>query len=161
MKELREAIGMISSEGGSLEARNIPWRQAIEKLLSPLIETHPDPDDPEECFCHLFHSTVKSFLQSNASILCQDQSGGVVISEATLGDACLLYLSQDRYAQLLKGNANTWKTSTGEDVKEHHFLTYSAKYWHKHLNEVGESPALRQGIEKFIVSTNFQTTLQM
>lgn len=155
---------MISSEGSkSLKPRSIPWRQAVEKLLSPLIETQQDPGDPDDCFCHLFHSTVKAFLQSNPTVLRGDQPDSPVhiISEATIGTACLMYLSQEKYSRFLKKDTSRWFTSSGERVTDHHLLTYSAKYWDKHLNGVDETLPLRRKVEDFVTSTNFQTTLQV
>lgn len=54
-----------------------------------------------------------------------------------------------------------WVTASGEDLTDHHFLTYSAKYWDKHLDEVSETPQLLRRVEKFLTSPNFQTTLQI
>lgn len=152
-----------SSDNKSLNPRTMPWRRAVEKLLGPLIETQQDPDDPEECFCHLFHSTVKAFLQKNANVLNHSQPGVTahVISEATIGNACLQYLSQEKYAQILVRDADHWVTASGKNVHDHHFLSYSAKYWDKHLDEVQSSPALRQRTEDFLNSSNFVTTLQI
>lgn len=153
-----------SSDKTSLNARTMPWRQAVEKLLGPLIETQQDPDNPEECFCHLFHSTVKAFLLRNPNILDQRQPDltAHVISEATIGNACLQYLSQDKYGQILVIDSDQWVTTSGKNnIHSQHFLSYSAKYWDKHLDEVHGSPALRQRTEDFLNSSNFVTTVQI
>lgn len=164
MSELREAIGIISSENcRSLQNRNIPWRQAVEKLFAPLIETQEDPENQGERFCYLFHSTVRDFLIGNQSIFQQEMPNHAMnsISELTIANACLLYLSQDRYSQLLTREAEQWITTSQDDIKDHHLLTYSAKYWDKHFDQVEETPELSQRIERFLTSPNFQSTIQL
>ena len=146
-----------------MQSRNIPWRQAVEKVFAPLIETQQDPDNPGESFCYLFHSTVRDFLISNKSIFKQESPNLAVhaISEITIANACLLYLSQDRYAQLLTKEAEVWVTASKDKIEDHHLLTYSAKYWDKHFDNVEETVELRQRIEKFLTSSNFQLTMQL
>ena len=166
MTELREAIGILSSgDSKSLRARSVPWRQSIEKLFCPLIETQTDPENPKDCFCILFHSTVKAFLQDNADIFCHghdDSSSGIyLISEVALGNACLKYLTQSKYAQALLRIGGHWVTDSGENVRDHHFLTYSAKYWDRHLDEVEDCAPLRQEVKDFLTSSNVVTMLQI
>ncbi len=84
-----------------------------------------------------------------------------LISEMAIADACLLYLSQEKYAQLMTKRLGQWVTTSGEDLSDHHLLTYSAKYWDKHLDEVPETPQLLRRVERFLSSSNFQTTLQI
>ena len=83
------------------------------------------------------------------------------MSEMAIADACLLYLSQEKYSQLITKRTGLWVTASGEDLSNHHLLTYSAKYWDKHLDEVQETPQLFQRVEAFLTSPNFQTTLQI
>ena len=164
MSELREAIGIVSSDSPkSLQNRNIPWRQAVEKVFSPLIETQEDPETQGECFCYLFHSTLKDFLTSNQDIFQKESPSPAIhaISELTIANACLLYLSQDRYSQLLTKEAEHWITASKDGIKDHHLLTYSAKYWDKHFDRVEETPELRQEMERFLKSSNFPTTMQL
>lgn len=164
MTEIREAVGIISSENPkSLQDRNIPWRQAVEKVFAPLIETQEDPENPGERFCYLFHNTVRDFLVSNQSIFQQESPTPAIhsISELTIANACLLYLSQERYSQLLSREAEQWFTSSRDKLKDHHLLTYSAKYWDKHFDHVEETRELRQRIEKFLTSFNFQSSIQL
>ncbi|KAF6217408.1 hypothetical protein HO133_006924 [Letharia lupina] len=164
LTELREAIGIISSENPrSLQNRNIPWRQAVEKIFAPLIETQSDPENQGERFCFLFHSTVRDFLIRNQSIFQQESPSPTIhsISELTIANACLLYLSQNKYAQLLTRDAGQWLTTFKENIKDHHLVTYSAKYWDKHFDHVEETPELRQKIEDFLTSSNFQSTIQL
>ena len=164
MSELREAIGIVSSDNPkSLQNRNIPWRQAVEKVFAPLIETQEDPETQGDCFCYLFHSTLKDFLISNRDIFQHESPSPAIhaISELTIANACLLYLSQDRYSQLLSREADHWITESKDGIKEHHLLTYSAKYWDKHLDRVEETPELREEVERFLRSSNFPTTMQL
>ena len=164
MSELREAIGIITSDSPkSLQNRNIPWRQAVEKVFAPLIETQEDPETQGDCFCYLFHSTLKDFLTSNQDIFQQELPNPAIhaISELTIANACLLYLSQDRYSQLLTQEAEHWVTTSKNGIEDHHLLTYSAKYWDKHFDRVEETPELRQKIERFLKSPNFPTTMQL
>ena len=164
MTELREAIGIVSSENPrSLQNRNIPWRQAVEKAFAPLIETQEDPENQGESFCYLFHSTVRDFLIRNQDIFRQESPVPAIhaISELTIANACLLYLSQDRYSRLLTNEAEQWITTTKDNIKDHHLLTYSAKYWDKHFDQVEETPELRRRIKGFLTSPNFQSTIQL
>ena len=164
MTELREAIGIVSSDNPrSLQNRNVPWRQAVEKAFAPLIETQEDPENQGESFCYLFHSTVRDFLVRNQDIFRQESPVPAIhaISELTIANACLLYLSQDRYSQLLTSEAEQWITTSKDNIKDHHLLTYSAKYWDKHFDQVEETPKLRRRIEEFLTSPNFQSTIQL
>ena len=146
-----------------MQNRNIPWRQAVERAFAPLIETQEDPENKEETFCYLCHSTVRDFLIRNQDVFRQDSPSPAIhaISELTIANACLLYLSQDRYSQLLTKEAEQWIATNKESIKDHHLLTYSAKYWDKHFDQVEETPELRRKIEEFLKSPNFQSTIQL
>ena len=160
-----------------LKDRNIPWKQSVRKLFAPLIETQQDTEDPEDSVCYLFHSTVKDFLLKNNQIFLQgqpDTEGGKsrLITEFTIANACLLYLSQDRFSKLLmkKGlspdscsdpRSEEWMTTLGDSTEEHHFLKYSAKYWDKHLDGVEGTQVVSQRVKDFLNSTNYQTTIQV
>lgn len=155
---------MISSDSPrSLQNRNIPWRQAVEKVLAPLIETQEDPENQGESFCCLFHSTVKNFLISNQGIFQQESPKPAIhaISELTIANACLLYLSQDRYSKILTNEGGHWVTNSKDNIEDHHLLTYAAKYWDKHLDNIDEEPELRQHVEDFLISPNFMSTIQV
>jgi len=167
LKELQSAIGMVSTQKPrALNKSSIPFRQSVERLFAPLIETQQDPEDEDDCFCRLFHATVKDFLVRNAPDFPQGLPGSrlgscLSISESTIANACLLYLSQDRYAELLTKNGDDWITTSHENTARHHFLTYAAKYWDKHLDDAKEASQLSERIEKFLRSANFQTTIQV
>ncbi|KAI5116473.1 hypothetical protein M0805_001636 [Coniferiporia weirii] len=148
VKELREAVGMLKSRdaqsGGksssSLDPSEKPYIKSILKLFAPLIEVESDCGEMDDRICRLYHSTVLDFLRRNAEIFYNSskstkrQTAGLRISPAVIADACLLYLSQDRYSHLLTRSDNVWSDATGTPVAEHHFLTYSAKYWDRHLD---------------------------
>lgn len=160
-----------------LKDRNIPWRQSVRKLFAPLIETQEDTEDPEDFVCYLFHSTVKDFILKNDQIFLQgrpDIEGGKsrLISEFTIANACLLYLSQDRFSELLvkkrvssnsctQSPSDMWLTTLGDSTEEHRFLQYSAKYWDKHLDGVEGTQEIAQRVKAFLHSTNYQTTIQV
>lgn len=44
---------------------------------------------------------------------------------------------------------------------EHHLLSYAAKYWDKHLDDVPFSQEMSDKVERFITSPHFQTCLQV
>ncbi|EKM58423.1 uncharacterized protein PHACADRAFT_207247 [Phanerochaete carnosa HHB-10118-sp] len=144
--------------------------------------------------CRLFHSTLFDFLRRHADLLCGDEAsssdeGGKESQTYTdfrvcplrIADACLRYLSQAKYSQLLRRQTNGWVDRDGYPVSEQHFLTYSAKNWDKHLDLVrpdGEdfvfpsfvafAGALAkiaiqyQGrVQEFLSSSNFQTCIQV
>ena len=132
-------------------------------MFAPLIETQEDPDNQGERFCYLFHSTVRDFLINDPTTFLQESPSPAIlpITESTIANACLLYLSQDRYSQLLTRETEQWMTTSKDDIKDHHLLTYAAKYWDKHFDRVEETPELRQKIEDFLASSNFQSTIQL
>ena len=164
LSELRQAIGVLSSdEPKNLKSRSIPWRQAVERLFAPLIETQEDPDAPQNCFCYLFHSTVKIFLEQHPEVLQRTLPGAatLLINELIIANACLLYLSQDAFAELLIKDSDQWTTTSKERITGTSLLTYSAKYWDKHMDGVEETSELRIKLESFIRSANFHTLLQI
>lgn len=167
LSELREAIGIVSShDPKTLRQSCVPWRQAVEKLFAPLIETKPDPQNKDDYFCHLSHGTVESFLLRNERIFLEEPNSTRLLSEAMIARACILYLLQDKYSHLLvaksdKIESEEWFTSSGENVAGHHFLTYCAKYWDKHLDHVADTTDLEPKVENFVRSANFLTLLQI
>jgi hypothetical protein len=166
LSELRQAIGISSSDKpNNLRSGSIPWRQAVERLFAPLIETQEDPDAPRDCFCYLFHSTVKAFLEQNPEVLQRTLPGAatLLINEIIIANACLLYLSQDAFAEFLikDSDSDQWTTASKECITGTSLLTYSAKYWDKHMDGVEETSELRLKVESFIRSGKFHTTLQI
>ncbi|KAH9838292.1 uncharacterized protein C8Q71DRAFT_750327 [Rhodofomes roseus] len=147
--------------------------------------------------CRLFHSTLFDFLHRQAELLYDGSdmdednrrrhaittpSPNFRISPLRIADACLLYLTQTRYLQLLRRRDDTWVDAGDQPVSAHHFLTYSAKNWDKHLDLVspnsnnydydpspgaiaGEVPQImeqfRSRVEDFIHSAKFRTCMQV
>jgi len=116
----------------------------MRRLFAPLIEVESDCNEENNGICRLYHSIVLNFLQRNPRILCngshkcaESQKVGLQINPKVIADACLLYLSQERYSCLLvsrPGDSREWFDIKDESVAAHHFLTYSAKYWDKHFD---------------------------
>ena len=166
LKELQEAIGIVSTRTPEvLKSKDILWAKPIQKLFAPLIEIEEDSEDPKDCFCRLFHGTVKDFLLKNFQIFGGDMDNNGLcihlISEITIANACLLYLSQHKYSLMLLKDSGQWFTNLGENTLDHQFLRYSAKYWDKHLDNVEGTQELFERVQNFLSSTNFQTTLQI
>ncbi|KAF8521950.1 hypothetical protein BU17DRAFT_45376 [Hysterangium stoloniferum] len=163
LKELREAIGILqSSNPASLEDADLPFTRSVRKLFAPLIQIQNDSDDLEECTCRLFHSTVREFLYKNPDVLSEGTAGSNLrITPYLIFNACLLYLSQARYKQLLVRSDTRWMDSAGLSVDRHPFLFYSAKYWDKHVSDVDETKKLRIRVKRFLTSLNFQTCIQV
>jgi hypothetical protein len=158
MKELKDAVvGLLQSENSQLLKRDaIPFDHSLRELFAPLIEVQEfcADDDPT---CRLFHSTVQRFLLRNPEILAKNHP----ITPRIIANACLGYLSQSRYTQLLTRSNTGWVTTRHESVDEHHFLLYAAKYWDKHMDDVPGCEEMRKRVLSFVTSLNFQTCIQV
>lgn len=148
-------------------------------------------DDPLQKTCRLFHSTLFDFLQRHADLFYEEgklpeinqrnESLEFRTCQLRIGEACLLYLSQTKYSQLLRRQEDIWVDADDHTVSEHYFLTYSAKNWDKHLDLVAPDGSdfvcpSYEGVENAIVaverrfrtrvldflnSSNYQTCLQI
>ena len=160
---------------------------------SPLLTRNQEDDDLKKT-CQLFHSTLFDFLRRHANLLCEEEGeeeGGKEkdkdscmnfrVCPLRIADACLLYLSQERYSQLLKRTNGVWVDANEEPVSEHHFVTYCAKNWDKHIDLVAPDGTdlafssftamagafaavavrFRARVGAFLSSANFQTCLQI
>lgn len=159
MKEVQEAIGLLQSGNPrSPNAGDQPFDKSLHKNFAPLI-VFQDGDEDRGPECRLFHSTLRHFLLKNPDVI-----GGshrdLHISSAKIFDACLLYLSQDRYHTLLTRDNARWVDASGGIVENHHFLLYAAKYWDKHLDDISETEALRIRVQDFLTSPHFLTCIQ-
>ncbi|KAK0504200.1 hypothetical protein EDD18DRAFT_1132392 [Armillaria luteobubalina] len=175
IKEIQEAIGILRNPKHPKEST--PFSSKMKLIFSPLIELRGDVETADEDrTCHLFHSTVRTFLYKQPAILgrYELQSRGCsthpccCITPDAIANACLHYLSQDCYARLLQKSDNgEWKVQTDnsyEPVEAHRFLIYSAKYWDKHLDDLENlrSPdILKERVRTFMTSSNFQTCIQV
>lgn len=131
----------------------------LHLLFPPLIETQHDPDEPENPFCRLRHSTVHSFLISNPHVLCSERGtcdGACqhLISSQTFGYLCLRYLSQPKYNKLL-----SVKPDLLADADP--LLLYFADFWTKHLEDLEPTNSHRDLVAAFASSSNFRTLLQV
>jgi hypothetical protein len=156
MKELSEAVGLLQSKNSQLLNSDKPLERSLRKLFAPLIEVQEGCSEDDHT-CRLFHSTVQHFLVKNPEILAKN----LPITPRLIAEACLGYLSQSRYARLFTRSNVGWITTQHETADGHHFLSYAAKYWDKHLDLVPESEKLRKRVRSFITSSNFQTCIQV
>lgn len=161
--ELREAVGILQSKDPlHFSPRDMPPLERLEKLFAPLIEVRQS--DVNDATCHLFHSTVRTFLTSRPGVIQSNDDFG--IRPNVFGNVCLLYLGQQKYSSLLqRGPDGRWIDAEGEFVQDHQFFVYCAKYWDKHVgdmtSESGEgSSEMTSRVKAFLVSPNFQTTIQ-
>lgn len=162
VKELNEAVAMLRSQDHqSLDSRQRVFIEKLQKLFAPLIILKKDSDSQSDSTCRLVHSTVFDFLLRHPDILHDGKNCRMQIRPSVIADACLLYLGQRRYAQLLVEKDDVWCDAELTPVSEQHFLFYSAKYWDKHLDYVTDpSKDLHARVDAFIRSTNFLTCVQ-
>ncbi|PVF92590.1 hypothetical protein CPB86DRAFT_176028 [Serendipita vermifera] len=174
LEELREALGMLQSKDPSiLTESDLPFMDRLKNLLAPLVEVM-EVQGPyhTDRFCRLFHSTVRDFLIENPGVLCthlDNKSSSynehvceLHINPSIPANACIRYLSQSRYGELLtEDKDHYWIDSTGSTVHSHHLLLYAAKYWDRHLDDVVPNGDLEARVSSFILSPNFRTCLQI
>lgn len=141
---------------------------SLQRLFAPLIEMQEEPDHPGNPLCRLCHGTVHEFLISNPNVLCIEAKNQASfldsISPSRVGDLCLRYLSQRRYAVLLEPPWHSCHEPLSygqESVQQHGLLPYCAKYWDRHLEDLTPTSDLRKTISLFLNSPNFQTLLQV
>lgn len=159
--ELRDALCMMRSSR-SKEPRRKPLLHKVETLLPPFVITKGSEDDGSGR-CELFHATVRGFLELNPDILAKahPRPETVSINEYHLAEVCIKYLTDPRLKDLLKFSDGQWKTFSGESIDGDGFLRYSAKYWDKHLDAVKPTPELKALVSHFVLSSNYQTLLQL
>ncbi|KAL3253299.1 hypothetical protein ABHI18_009601 [Aspergillus niger] len=164
LDELCECTAMLKG----LEGHNIDRSQKIKKskvleLCQPLVQIH-ESDGPAGTIsiCTLTHGSVKSFLLKNPEILAKNSNPpAYALTNDILADICRKYLLQPRYQQLLTRDGETFVDYDGEDIFNHHLLSYAAKYWDKHLDSVEFSLEYCQKTSSLIRSSHFFTLLQV
>jgi hypothetical protein len=90
----------------------MPRNGRLKKLFAPMIEVQSggsDNDLDDDSPCRLVHSTVRDFLMKNPDVLGQD----LPVTHRIIADACLGYLSQSRYAELLMASGAEWRDIRG------------------------------------------------
>ncbi|KAK0473016.1 hypothetical protein EDD18DRAFT_1404613 [Armillaria luteobubalina] len=167
VKEIQEAVGILRSREQPRDS--MPFISKLKHVFAPLIEVRGSAKSFEDHTCHLFHSTLQTYLRKHPEIF----KGAAQISTCritpnAIANACLHYLSQSCYAKLLQKSVDGgWVVQSddgGEAVEKRRFLIYSAKYWDKHLDDLSalESPDLvKDRVRAFMMSPNFQTCIQV
>lgn len=171
--ELWEALWALYSKNKEvLDPDDKPYETHLTEVFQSFIELVPSGNDETgrdrgRDTCRLIHSTLKDYLLEHRRILFQgdlDQAQDVRICPEIPVTACLDYLHQSRFADLLRKKDGEWADSTGIPVLDSRFLIYAAKYWDKHLDGV-EDPArqdeLVTAVAAFVKSTNFWTVMQV
>ena len=154
---------MSTDLGKNLDKSQSPFKSRIPRLCEPLLQIQ-EVSSAQRVFttCTLSHSSVRDFLVSNPQVLSDAPGVGAYrIDNNALANVCLKYLSQRRYCRLLHERGDTFVDLNDEDFLEHHLLSYAAKYWDKHLDDVPSSQEMCQQVEKFVTSPQFVTCLQV
>ncbi|KAJ7278277.1 hypothetical protein C8J57DRAFT_1713171 [Mycena rebaudengoi] len=177
LEELQEAAATLASHGKKQKAASdasrsistLPLKTFLARYTT-LVEVDGDASEPSPSdTCRLVHSSVLEFLDQNPATLDKDSKDHQLhISRFAIANACLLYLSRPVYAHLLQRQGlpdgiYTWVDTTGETVDKHVFSQYAAKYWVRHLEDLEkkERDQIRQRVEAFVSSNNFQTCMQI
>ena len=156
----------LSDPTKGLDPLKVPM--SLQRLFTPLVEMQNDPNEPDNPFCRLCHSTVQEFLTQNPDVLhggvSSQGSSTYTISPSRIGDLCVRYLSLERYSRLPKlppGICHEPSTLSYNDPQQHGLLLYCAKFWFRHLDDLKPTPELRKTLRDFVRSPNFQTLLQV
>ena len=155
---------MVSTDGRKNADRSQKiFKSRITNLCEPLIQIQDVRSGQRTvATCTLTHSSVHTYLLSNPQVLSATPSlGACCIESKVLANVCLNYLSQPRYSRLLRKSAETFVDSDNEDIVEQHLLSYAAKYWDKHLDDIPFSQEMADKVASFITSPHFRTCLQV
>ncbi|KAM3069555.1 hypothetical protein ACMFMG_005658 [Clarireedia jacksonii] len=164
LDELCESIAVLGTDDCSNVNRLERLRpNMVLKLCQPLVQIEDVVGAGSAVpICTLTHASVRKFLVKNPQILSTSESPAACwITEEVMANVCLKYLWQPRYQRLLTKSEDTFKDHTGEDIMEHHLLSYAAKYWDKHLDNVPYTEKLCSRVKSFILSEQFYTCLQV
>ena len=164
LDELCEATAVVSTDGRkNADSSQKLFKSKLPNLCEPLIQIQDvRSGQTTVATCTLTHSSVHEYLVSNPQILSASPGLGACSIESTvLANVCLNYLSQPRYFRLLRKSGDTFIDSDNEDIVEHHLLSYAAKYWDKHLDDVPFSQEMCDKVQNFITSAQFRTCLQV
>ncbi|KAM0160095.1 hypothetical protein ACHAQE_004710 [Botrytis cinerea] len=163
LDELCESIAILgASDCDNVDKSQRLFRSMALKLCEPLIQIEDiDTAHGKISTCTLTHGSVRQFLVKHPKCLSRSEPLACEITEEVMANICLKYLWQSRYQRLLIQSKDTFEDYTGEDVMEHHLLSYAAKYWDKHLDGVTYTPEISSRVQNFITSAQFFTCLQV
>jgi hypothetical protein len=153
---------------------NKPFPGAILRHCAPIVreqaETHQyGGKQVTKRLYTLCHSSVKKVLIQNRNVLEPDGrrvvDASLEISPRVFALSCFKYLLQPRYSELLrmvrKSEGVTFETACGSDIREHHLLTYAARFWSYHMEDLPYDADMGARIEGFLRSSHFFTTVQV
>ncbi|KAJ5970417.1 uncharacterized protein N7479_000335 [Penicillium vulpinum] len=165
LDELCECTAMVKGyEGHDIDrSQKIVKKSKILELCQPLVQVH-ETEGPEGkiAICTLTHGSVKSFLLKNSEILIGNSNPPAYsLTNDVMANICQKYLLQPRYQRLLARKGETFVDCVEDDIMNHHLLSYAAKYWDKHLDDVGYSSEFGEKASRLITSPQFFTLLQI
>lgn len=163
LDELCESVAVLDTpDRDNVDKSQRLFRKMVLKLCEPLVQIEDvDSVYGRISICTLTHGSVQQFLVKHPQCLTTSQTSACDITEEIMANVCLKYLWQSRYQRLLIQSKDTFEDFTGEDVMEHHLLSYAAKYWDKHLDGVAYTPEICSRVQNFITSAQFFTCLQV
>ncbi|KAF5879132.1 putative nacht domain protein [Botrytis fragariae] len=163
LDELCESIAILdASDCDNVDKSQKLFRSMALKLCEPLVQIEDvDTAHGKISTCTLTHGSVRQFLVKHPQCLSRSEILACEITEEVMANVCLKYLWQSRYQRLLIQSKDTFEDYTGEDVMEHHLLSYAAKYWDKHLDGVTYTSEICSRVQSFITSPQFFTCLQV
>lgn len=155
LNELCEAPAVVSTDGRkNADSSQKLFKSKLPNLCEPLIQIQDvRSGQTTVATCTLTHSSVHEYLVSNPQILSASPGVGACSIESTV--------LANVYLRLLRKSGDTFIDSDNEDIVEHHLLSYAAKYWDKHLDDVPFSQEMCDKVENFITSAQFRTYLQV
>ena len=171
LTELLEAVGAVRlTAGQNLRKSAIPSAEFVDRC-EPLIKRTPLHENSDEELVTITHSIAHRFLLSRSDLSIIDDADAVMTSLprenppslriSSIADACLNYLSQPRYSQLLKKRTAS-QFEVGEfEISQQKLLSYAAKFWSIHFELHEGSEELFQRIFQFIIAPNYVTAIQV
>jgi len=159
LDELTNAMG-VNLTSMSYSSRRVPKRALIKSLCYPLIELD-DRNNPLNPILGVFHKSVADFLKQDPKLLgvpeeCQRFFVNSELANLDIGKTCMIYLSQDVYAEPGDTDSVVRKSCDKND-----FLLYAAVFWYLHLSETPKSTELFDEVHRFLESCNFWTCMQV
>jgi hypothetical protein len=149
--------------GENLDASGGLFQEALMRNCESLVrfdKVITSPGKKKE-LCTFWHGSLRRYFKDNPDVLAKHSRQEYLISSSILATGCVRYLQQPRYETLLSKVPGSFSTHDDEDILDHHFLNYCAKYWRGHMDDHGPSFELHTVVEKFVQSPNFFTCLQI